>query len=145
MTRSVDSGVIFFARLALAALFLWGGVMKLLGYSDFIGYLHGLNVPYPQVMGPVVVTIEALGGLLLIVGYKVKPLALLMAFYTIATAMVGHNFWDATDAAVQHDMVIHFWKNVAIAGGFLLLFVTGAGGASIDALRRPSSSYGVLR
>ena len=145
MTRSVDSGVIFFARLALAALFLWGGVMKLLGYSDFIGYLHGLNVPYPQVMGPVVVTIEALGGLLLIVGYKVKPLALLMAFYTIATAMVGHNFWDATDAAVQHDMVIHFWKNVAIAGGFLLLFVTGAGGASIDALRRPSSSYGALR
>ncbi|QDW52329.1 DoxX family protein [Burkholderia sp. KBS0801] len=145
MTRSVDSGVIFFARLALAALFLWGGVMKLLGYGDFIGYLHALNVPYSQVMGPIVVTIEALGGLLLIVGYKVRPLALLLAFYTIATAMVGHNFWDATDAAVQHDMVIHFWKNVAIAGGFLLLFVTGAGGASIDALRRPSSSYGALR
>lgn len=145
MTRSVDSGVIFFARLALAALFLWGGVMKLLGYGDFIGYLHGLNVPYPQVIGPIVVAIEGLGGLLLIVGYKVKPLALLMAFYTVATAMVGHNFWDATDAAVQHDMVIHFWKKIAIAGGFLLLFVTGAGGASIDGLRRPSTTYGSLR
>ncbi|EAY66319.1 Surfeit locus 4-related [Burkholderia cenocepacia PC184] len=145
MTRTVDSGVIFFARLALAALFLWGGIMKLLGYSDFIAYLHGMNVPYQQVVGPIVVAIEGLGGLLLIVGYKVRPLALLMAVYTIATAMVGHNFWDATNAAVQHDMVIHFWKNVAIAGGFLLLFVTGAGGASIDALRRPSSSYGVLR
>lgn len=68
-----------------------------------------------------------------------------MAFYTVATAMVGHNFWDATDAAVQHDMVIHFWKNIAIAGGFLLLFVTGAGGASIDGLRRPSTTYGSLR
>lgn len=145
MTRSVDSGVIFFARLALAALFLWGGIMKLLGYSDFIAYLHAMNVPYQQVVAPIVVAIEGLGGLLLIVGYKVRPLALLMAVYTIATAMVGHNFWDATNAAVQHDMVIHFWKNVAIAGGFLLLFVTGAGGASIDALRRPSSSYGVLR
>ncbi|MDR8729043.1 DoxX family protein [Burkholderia pseudomultivorans] len=145
MTRSVDSGVIFFARLALAALFLWGGVMKLLGYGDFVGYLRGLNVPFAQYIAPVVVAIEALGGLLLIVGYKVKPLALLMALYTVATAMVGHNFWDATDAAVQHDMVIHFWKNIAIAGGFLLLFVTGAGGASIDALRRPSSSYGSLR
>ena len=89
MTRSVDSGVIFFARLALAALFLWGGVMKLLGYGDFIGYLHGLNVPYPQVIGPIVVAIEGLGGLLLIVGYKVRPLALLMAFYTVATAMVA--------------------------------------------------------
>lgn len=47
MTRSVDSGVIFLARLALAALFLWGGVMKLLGYGDFVGYLRGMNVPFP--------------------------------------------------------------------------------------------------
>lgn len=144
MTRSVDSGVIFLARLALAALFLWGGVMKLLGYVDFVGYLRGMNVPFPQFVAPAVVAIEALGALLLIVGYKVKPLALLMAVYTIATAMIGHNFWDATNPAVQHEMVIHFWKNVAIAGGFLLLFVTGAGGASIDGLRRPTS-YGGLR
>ncbi|MBS6362268.1 DoxX family protein [Burkholderia sp.] len=144
MTRSVDSGVIFLARLALAALFLWGGVMKLLGYGDFVGYLRGMNVPFPQFVAPAVVAIEALGALLLIVGYKVKPLALLMAVYTIATAMIGHNFWDATNPAVQHEMVIHFWKNVAIAGGFLLLFVTGAGGASIDGLRRPTS-YGGLR
>lgn len=117
MTRSVDSGVIFLARLALAALFLWGGVMKLLGYGDFVGYLRGMNVPFPQFVAPAVVAIEALGALLLIVGYKVKPLALLMAVYTIATAMIGHNFWDATNPAVQHEMVIHFWKNVAIAGG----------------------------
>lgn len=122
MTRSVDSGVIFLARLALAALFLWGGVMKLLGYGDFVGYLRGMNVPFPQFVAPAVVAIEALGALLLIVGYKVKPLALLMAVYTIATAMIGHNFWDATNPAVQHEMVIHFWKNVAIAGGFLLLY-----------------------
>ncbi|RQS62992.1 DoxX family protein [Burkholderia sp. Bp8963] len=145
MTRSVDSGVIFFARLALAALFLWGGVMKLLGYGDFVGYLRGLNVAFPQFIAPAVVAIEGLGALLLIVGYKVKPLALLMAFYTLATAVIGHNFWDATSSAVQHEMVIHFWKNVAIAGGFLLLYVTGAGGASIDGMRRTSSSYGGLR
>lgn len=75
MTRSVDSGVIFLARLALAALFLWGGVMKLLGYGDFVGYLRGMNVPFPQFVAPAVVAIEALGALLLIVGYKVKPLA----------------------------------------------------------------------
>ncbi|KAB0634370.1 DoxX family protein [Burkholderia stagnalis] len=145
MTRPVDSGVIFFARLALAALFLWGGVMKLLGYGDFVGYLRGMNVPLTTIVAPLVVAIEGLGALLLIVGYKVKPLALLMAFYTFATAVIGHNFWDATNPAVQHDMVIHFWKNVAIAGGFLLLFVTGAGGVSIDGARRGNSSYGSLR
>ena len=63
-----------------------------------------------------------------------------MAVYTIATAVIGHDFWNVADAALQHDMVIHFWKNVGIAGGFLLLYVTGAGGASIDAARAPRRS-----
>lgn len=144
MTRTVDSCVIFCARIALAVLFLWGGVMKLVGYGDFAGHLHALGVPFTQVVAPLIVAIEGLGALLLIVGYKMKPLALLLAAYTIATAMVAHNFWDATDPAVQHEMVIHFWKNVAIAGGFLLLYVTGAGGISIDGMRR-TASYGGLR
>ena len=145
MTRSVDSAVIFLARLALAVLFLWGGAMKLLGYGDFVGHLRELGVPFPQYAAPAVVAIESVGAILLIVGYKVKPVALLMAGYTLATAVIGHNFWDATSAAVQRDMVVHFWKNVAIAGGFLLLFVTGAGGASIDGVRRPSSYGSGLR
>jgi putative oxidoreductase len=144
MARSVDSGVILIARLLLATLFLWGGAMKLLGYAEFVAYLRGLGVPFLQVTAPAVVAIEALGALLLIVGYRVKPLALGLAAYTIVTAMIGHNFWDATDPVVQHDMVVHFWKNVAIAGGFLLLFVTGAGSISIDGLRR-TQSYGLLR
>lgn len=144
MTRSVDSGVIFFARLLLAVLFLWGGTMKVTGYGEFVGYLKGLGVPFTQVAAPAIVALEALGGVLLVVGYKVKPLALVLAIYTIATALIGHNFWDATSPALQRDMAVHFWKNVAIAGGFLLLYVTGAGGASIDGARRPSS-YGSLR
>ncbi|MBJ9712211.1 DoxX family protein [Burkholderia gladioli] len=144
MTRPVDSSVIFIARLLMAALFLWGGVMKLLGYGEFVTYLKGMYVPFAQFAAPLVIAIEGLGALLLIVGYRVKPVALLLAAYTIVTALIGHNFWDATSPAVQHDMVVHFWKNVAIAGGFLLLFVTGAGGASIDAMRR-QPAYGVLR
>ncbi|MBF3658752.1 DoxX family protein [Burkholderia pseudomallei] len=145
MTRSVDSGVIFFARLLLAVLFLWGGAMKLMGYGEFVGYLKGLGVPFTQVAAPVIVALEAIGGVLLIVGYQVKPLALVLALYTLAAALIGPNFWDATSSALQRDMVVHFWKNVAIAGGFLLLYVTGAGGASIDGARRSSSSYGSLR
>ncbi|AJK48557.1 DoxX family protein [Burkholderia plantarii] len=144
MTRSVDSGVIFIARLLMAALFLWGGVMKLFGYGEFVAYLKHLYVPFPQFAAPLVVAVEGLGALLLIVGYRVKPVALLLTAYTILAAVVGHNFWDATNSAAQHDQVVHFWKNVAIAGGFLLLYVTGAGGASIDAMRRPHG-YGLLR
>lgn len=137
MTRPVDSGVILIARFALAVLFLWSGVMKLLGYSGFVGYLQAKGVPFVQIGAPIATAIEVLGGVLLVVGFLTRPLALLMAAYTIVTAVLGHDFWNVTDPTIQHDMVIHFWKNVGIAGGFLLLFVTGAGGVSFDAARTP--------
>jgi putative oxidoreductase len=85
MTRPVDSGVIFIARMALAVLFLWGGVMKLLGYAGFVGYLHSKGVPFVQVAAPLATAVESLGGLFLIVGFKIRPLALILAVYTVAT------------------------------------------------------------
>ncbi|KAA0997583.1 DoxX family protein [Paraburkholderia panacisoli] len=142
MTRPVDSGIIFIARIALAVLFLWSGVMKLLGYAGFVGYLHSKGVPFVQVAAPIATAVEVLGGLLLIVGFKVRPLALLMAVYTVAAAVLGHDFWNVVDAALQRDMVIHFWKNIGIAGGFLLLFVTGAGRFSVDGARAPRGGLG---
>ncbi|TDN63738.1 DoxX family protein [Paraburkholderia sp. BL10I2N1] len=137
MTRPVDSGVIFIARIALAVLFLWGGVMKLLGYAGFVGYLHSKGVPFVQVAAPIAVAVETLGGVFLVLGFKIRPLGLIMAVYTVATAVLGHDFWNIADAAVQHDMLIHFWKNIGIAGGFLLLCVTGAGRISVDGARAP--------
>lgn len=137
MTRAVDSGIILIARLALSVLFLWSGVMKLLGYGAFVGYMQAKGVPFVQIAAAVATAVEVIGGILLVVGFLIRPLGLLMAVYTIATAILGHDFWNVTNAALQHDMVIHFWKNVGIAGGFLLLVVTGAGGASIDAARAP--------
>jgi putative oxidoreductase len=137
MTRPVDSGVIFIARIALAVLFLWGGVMKLLGYAGFVGYLHSKGVPFVQVAAPIAVAVETLGGVFLILGFKIRALGFIMAVYTVATAVLGHDFWNITDAAAQHDMLIHFWKNIGIAGGFLLLCVTGAGRISVDGARAP--------
>jgi putative oxidoreductase len=142
MTRPVDSGVILLARLALAVLFLWGGVMKLLGYAGFVGYLQSKGVPLVQIAAPVATAVELLGGIFLVVGFKIRALGLFMAAYTIATAVLGHDFWNITDATLQRDMIIHFWKNVGIAGGFLLLFVTGAGRISIDGARAPRSGLG---
>ena len=137
MTRAVDSVFILIARLALSVLFLWSGVMKVLGYGAFVAYLQPKGVPFVQIVAPIATAVEVLGGILLVVGFLIRPLGLVMAVYTLATAVLGHDFWNVADAALQHDMVIHFWKNVGLAGGFLLLFVTGAGGASIDAARAP--------
>ncbi|OLL32346.1 quinol oxidase [Burkholderia sp. SRS-W-2-2016] len=144
MSRPVDSGIIFIARLALSVLFLWSGVMKLLGYAGFVSYLQSKGVPFVQVAAPIATAVEVLGGLLLVIGFKVRPLALFMAVYTVATAVLGHDFWNVVDPAAQHNMVIHFWKNIGIAGGFLLLFVTGAGRMSIDGARAPRGGLGGL-
>ncbi|MBN3812629.1 DoxX family protein [Paraburkholderia sp. Ac-20347] len=137
MTRPADSLIIFIARILLAILFLWGGAMKLLGYAGFIGYLHSRGVPYVQVAAPVVIAVELLGSLALIFGVRMRAIAFLLAVYAIVTAVLGHDFWNVTNAAQQQEAAVHFWKNVAIAGGFLLLTVTGAGRASIDGMRAP--------
>jgi len=137
MTRLADSLIIFIARLALSIIFLWGGAMKLLGYAGFIGYLQTKNVPSVHIVAPIVVAIELLGGILLVIGARTRTVGLVLAVYALLTAVLGHDFWDITDVALQQDAVMHFWKNVAIAGGLLLLLVTGAGRASIDGMRAP--------
>ncbi|HTR08053.1 MAG TPA: DoxX family protein [Paraburkholderia sp.] len=140
MTRPADSFVIFIARLALAILFLWGGAMKLLGYAGFVGYLHSKGVPYAPYGAIAATAIELLGGIALVLGVRMRAVAFVLALYAIVTAILGHDFWNMTQASLQQDEVIHFWKNVAIAGGFLLLTVTGAGRASVDGMRAPRGS-----
>lgn len=58
-----------------------------------------------------------------------RPLAVLFIFYTLGTAVIGHHYWDMTGDAVGPNM-INFWKNVSIAGAFLLLAITGPGAIS---------------
>ncbi len=137
MARPIDSGVIFVARIALAVLFLWNGVVKVLGYHGFVGILHAKGIPFAEIGAPVATAIEVIGGLLLVIGFLIRPLAIVMAVYTIIVAVLGHDFWNMVDPAMQRDMVVQFWKSVGISGGFLLLFVTGAGALSIDAARAP--------
>lgn len=67
------------------------------------------------------------------VGAFTRPSALLMFFYTLATALIGHRYWTITGAAYV-DTMDSFYKNLSIMGGFLLLYVIGAGKYSIDAL-----------
>jgi putative oxidoreductase len=142
MTRPVDSGLILVARIALSVLFLWSGTAKLLGYAGFVSYLQSKGVPFVQIAAPVATAIEVLGGVCLVLGFRMKLVGFIMAVYAVATAILGHDFWNVTNASAQHDVMIHFWKNIGIAGGFLLLVVTGAGRISIDGARAPRRGLG---
>jgi putative oxidoreductase len=127
------------ARIALAAIFLYSGYGKLTnpaGFSTYLvnhGFPAGLSYPLALLAG----LIEAFGGLAILAGFQTRYAALLLALFTLVAALIGHRFWEVTDAAQRGNQLIHFWKNITMIGGFLALYVAGAGTFSVDARRGP--------
>ncbi len=139
MTADDDHGVpgeaaaLFLGRLLIAAIYLNGGFDKLTGIDGFAGYLsnHGiLTGAYP--LAVLAAVVEFFGALCLLLGFQTRYVALLMALFTLVAALIGHRFWDETEAAAIRNQTIHFMKNVAIIGGFLFLYVCGPGPWSVD-------------
>jgi putative oxidoreductase len=89
------------------------------------------GVPLPVVTAAIAVIMEFVVGLAILVGFYTRPLALLLAIYTLAAALIGHQFWNMVEPDRAAN-VINFYKNVSIAGGLLLLCITGPGSYSID-------------
>jgi len=111
-------------RIFLSIIFLIEGMNKIFNYESTIEYMENFNVPEYLAMPAIIV--EILFPLLLIVGYQTKISALVLAIFTLTTALIFH-----TDFTNQMQL-ISFLKNFAIAGGFLILFINGAGKYSLD-------------
>ncbi|QGZ63902.1 DoxX family protein [Paraburkholderia acidisoli] len=123
--------VLLVSRVLLAALFVLFGWAKITGFSGTVDYMAHVGAPAPMLSAVIAVVMEFVVGILIIVGFYTRPLAVLLALYTIATAIIGHHFWNMTGADQMANM-INFYKNVSIAGGLLALAVTGPGRFSID-------------
>ena len=121
------------ARVLLALLFLTFGWSKLTDYSGTVAYMTQAGLPLPSLAALVAIVIEFFGGLALILGVWTRPLAVLLGLYTLVSAIIGHPFWTMSDPAARYGNEINFYKNISILGGFLLLYITGAGGYSVDA------------
>ena len=111
-------------RIFLSTIFLIEGINKIFNYESTIEYMENFNVP--EYLAIPAIIVEILFPLLLIVGYQTKISALVLAIFTLATALIFH-----TDFTNQMQL-ISFLKNFAIAGGFLILFINGAGKYSLD-------------
>jgi len=125
--------LILAARLLLATLFLIFGWRKLMDFSGTVSQMVQLKVPAPLLAAAVATFMELPVACAIAVGALTRPLALLMFLYTLGTALIGHRFW--TEKGTERvDSMDSFFKNLSIMGGFLLLFVTGPGKYSLDAL-----------
>ena len=129
--ESSKDACILIARILLMLLYVIFGWNKLVGFSGTVAYMATVGVPLPFVTAGIALFMEFVVGLAIVVGFYTRPLALLLAIYTVAAAVIGHQFWNMVDPDRAASM-INFYKNVSIAGGLLLLCITGPGSYSID-------------
>jgi putative oxidoreductase len=133
VTNDINNELILAARLLLTALFLIFGWRKLRDFSGTVSQMVQLGVPTPVLAAAVATFMELPVAFAVAVGAFTRPSAVLMFFYTLGTALIGHRYWTkkGTDRVDNMD---GFFKNLSIMGGFLLLYINGAGKYSIDAL-----------
>ncbi len=129
----INDTVILAARLFLAALFLIFGWRKLRDYSDTVSQMVRDGLRLPVLAAAVAIFMELPVAFAVAVGAFTRPSTVLMAFYTLGTSLIEHRYWTMKGADRVANME-NFYKNLSIMGGFLLLYVTGAGKYSIDAL-----------
>jgi putative oxidoreductase len=121
-------------RILIGLPFAMSGLGKLAAYGSTTAMIGAVGLPFPPLAYVVAVAVELGGGLLLIFGYRVRPVALALAVFCVATAVSFHsNFAD-------QNQMIHFLKNVMIAGGLLQIAAFGAGAISLDQRRVGSAT-----
>jgi putative oxidoreductase len=128
----MNSYLPFIGRVLIGLPFAMSGLSKLAAYGPTTAKIGAVGLPFPPLAFAVAVAVELGGGLLLILGYRVRPVALALAVFSLATAVSFHN-----NFADQNQM-IHFLKNVMMAGGLLQIVAFGAGAISIEEWRRKS-------
>lgn len=121
-----NSAIILIARIFLSILFILAGWSKLSDLEGTAQYFLGLELHAPMAMAVIVGLIEFIGGLAILIGFKIRIAAAIVALFTIGTILVAHLDFS------QGLNIIMAQKNLAITGGLLLLIVTGAGLFSVD-------------
>lgn len=111
-------------RLFLSMIFIFSGFTKITGYAATQGYMESMGVP--GMLLPLVIAVELFGGLAILFGFKARLVAILLVGFNIISALLFHQFW------IDESQMNPFMKNIAMAGGFLMIFAHGAGAYSID-------------
>jgi putative oxidoreductase len=122
-------------RVLIAMLFVPSGWGKIAGFSGLVGYISSKGVPLPEVCAAIAIATELGLGLLLLVGFQTRWVALLMAIFVAVITPIFHNYWAVPEAQVMAQKM-NFFKNYAITGGLLAFAAFGAGMFSLDARHR---------
>ena len=114
-------------RLLIAAIFVMSGFGKIAQPTATIGYMTAAGLPWAPLGLAAAALVELGGGISLILGYRTRLAAAVLAVFAIVTALVFHSAFS------DQNQFIHFFKNVAVAGGLLQVVALGGGRLSLDA------------
>jgi len=129
--------ILLAGRIMIGWIYMQSGWAKLQDVGAFAATMPGRGLP--EFLGYVAPPVEFIGGVALIVGVGTRYAALVILLFTIVATFSSHAYWTFP-VEQQRAQASHFWKNVTMMGGCLVLFVTAAGRISIDALLRRSPS-----
>ncbi|AMO93079.1 SURF4 family protein [Collimonas fungivorans] len=107
-------------RTLLASLFVVSGVLKITAFSSVVAYMDRIGVPFATIAVLASILVEAGGGLAILSGWQVRPVAVVVAIFTVIATLTAHRFWQAEPAGMQNQLN-HFLKNIAIIGALLML------------------------
>ena len=125
------STVLLVSRVFLAGVFIVFGIRKLLAVTGTVGYFTKLGLPMPEILVWLVILVEVGGGILLVIGWRTRLVAWILAGFVVLATLAAHRYWEM-DAAQYVPQLTNFMKNLAIAGGLLSLAAMGAGRYSVD-------------
>ena len=135
LSGRTEDVILLLGRVALGAIFVKSGIQKLMTLGVFAATLASRGVPQSAIWAAIGATVECVGGILIVTGFKTRPASLLMITFVIVATAISHRYWEFADAA-RRAQESQFFKNLSIIGGFMLLFVTGSGRFGLDAVLR---------
>ncbi len=127
---SVSAPVVFIGRLLFVLIFLMSGFTHFA--KQTIGFAASQGVPMASVLVPLSGIIALIGGLSILLGYRARLGAWLIAIFLIGVTPM-HKFWGITDPMMQQMQMVMFMKNLTMLGGALLITQFGSGPWSLDA------------
>jgi putative oxidoreductase len=119
------------SRLLMAGVFLVFGIRKLMAVPGTVGYFTKLGFPAAEILVWVVILIEVGGAILLILGWRTRLVAWILAGFVVIATFAAHRYWEFSGAQYVPQLT-NFMKNLAILGGLLVLGAVGPGRFSID-------------
>jgi putative oxidoreductase len=130
LAASMQDLLLLAGRILLGWIFISSGWRKLMDIPGFVKTMPRRDLP--ELLGYIAPPVEFIGGVCLVAGLATRYASLLMLLFVIIATFSSHRYWNVTDPAQYGNQNSHFWKNVSMMGGLVLMFIAGAGRHALD-------------